>query len=190
MRWLAVVAVLSVPAATAAEPEPEIDVTLRAGFHHTYVDKDDGMPVGYGPRAEAEVAVAPYPWLAAAVVGSYSTYGTTGLQDGVTGKTYDVDFRDVGLGGRVYLRLYTFAFVGLTVWSQWEREHQTISNASTSTQATAVEFVGGVNVLHFDRYTLSVTGTISKYDNHFSEHVDTWSVTAGIGGCFYGCVSR
>jgi hypothetical protein len=187
MRFACIVMILvSTARADSFELRPP-ELTLRAGLHHTSVTKDDGSPVGFGPRVELETTWQPIPWVSAGVVGSYSSYSSSNLRDGVTGSIYDVSLKEVGLGARLYIHPHWRVFIGGTVWKLWEHEYQTISHGVDSYDNQTSELVVGGYLARVDNNLISVAATHSSYTQFGAESVEVWSVTLGVTHCWTHC---
>jgi len=164
------------------------ELTLRAGIHHTSVTKDDGEPIGVGPRVELETTWQPVPWVSAGAVGLYSHYASSNLDDFVTHSRYDVTFHDLWLGARLYVHPHWRVFVGGTLWKQWEREYQTITHQSEWVRNSSIELVVGVNLWRLDNNLISVAATHSSYTQFLGmEEVSVWSVSVGVTHCWAHC---
>lgn len=192
MQLSRVACTLAILASTAHAGDFELrppELTLRAGLHHTQVSyNDDGNPAGFGPRVELETTWQPIPWVSAGPVGSYSSYSSSNLHDGVTDSNYDISLHDVWLGVRLYVHPHWRVFVGGTLWKQWEREYQTITHASEWFEHGSAELVVGVNLWRVDNNLIHVAATYSSYSQFFgSEQVDVWSLSIGVTHCWTHC---
>jgi hypothetical protein len=159
---------------------PPIELAFRAGVHRTKMSEEDNMLESNGPRVELEASWYALDWLSIAAIGAWSHYSVDGIGGSIDGPIHSVHITDLWLGARVLVHPHPRAFLGVTLWNQWDSFNEW-------SHMWAPEIVVGFGAARLgDRWRLDVSAAFTREHTDF-EWFDSLAVMIGARWCGDHC---